>query len=111
MPKKDTILSSLIPISEWWMFTERHCDGLRQSWSDWSLDNCDIEKVIVMFKRTPNNKEEAYLEVYGKQSQLAEPVLKHAEKYFNVEDKGKCTDHCPFEDAVRTGNSFLLSIK
>jgi len=108
IPCKDGILGSHSPITEWWMFTNLYHQ--KQSWSDWSLANCDASKVLVMFIREPDNKDEARLHIFG-DYKLAISMLKDANKFFNVEHTGVAKDWCPFEQEERTGEAFRVFMK
>ena len=112
MPSKGGILSSLIPITEWWMFTNLYDKSLSECWADWSLrgENCSMETVLIHFHREPNEKKIAYLHVFGDWKR-AIPMLKDAEKYFKVTNVGEAIDFCPFEEVNRKGERFKLEVE
>ena len=106
-PCKDGILGSYSPITEWWMFTNLYHQS--QSWSDWSLANCDAKRVLVMFVRDRENNC-AFLNIFG-DYKLAVEMLRDCNKFFKVSHCGKTADWCPFEQVTRHGESFLIEMR
>tara|TARA_R100000152_G_C6730749_1_gene155458 strand:+ start:665 stop:1000 length:336 start_codon:yes stop_codon:yes gene_type:complete len=105
-PCPNGILGSLFPINEWWAFTGLYHKD--QSWANWAIKHCSIDKVIVMMNTVNPYKSTIYL--FG-DWRLAIPMLKDAQRFFKVESMGKVKDYCPFAQEERIGQGFVLSEK
>jgi len=106
IPCPNGILGSLFPINEWWVFTQLYHKD--QSWSDWAMKHCSIDKIVVMFNRMGDGSVAIHL--FG-DWRMAIPMLKDAKKFFKVESMGKVKDYCPFAQEERIGEGFLLKVE